>query len=87
MTIDFSKHNKAKEVNTLLLNDWSHVHLTERTLTMDDKTYNLATQLSMKVSVPRNYFGKESSKTIDIDDEDDSDEDSSDEPSSDEEAN
>ena len=37
--------------------------------------------------MPRNYFGKESSKTIDVDDEDDSDEDSSDEPSSDEESN
>ena len=41
--IDFSRHNKAKEVNILLMNDWAHVHVTERTLTIDDKTYNLAT--------------------------------------------
>ena len=52
---------------------------------MDDKTYNLATHLSMKVSVPKNYFGKESRRQIEYDDDDDDDDkNSSDEESDDE---
>lgn len=60
------------------------MHVTERTLTIEDKTYNLATHLFMKVSIPRNYFGKESSRKIEFVDDDDDDKNSSDEASSDE---
>lgn len=51
---------------------------------MEDKTYNLATQLSMKVSIPKNYFGKESSRQVELDDDLDSDRNSSEEVSDDE---
>ena len=40
-------------------NDWSHVHLTERTLTFGDTTYNLDTQLKLKFRVPKYFFGEE----------------------------
>ena len=83
-TIDFSQHNKAKEVNQLLCDDWAHVHVTERTLTMGGMTYNLATNLAIKLGVPKNYFGKESSRQVDWDAEDQSNDDESSDESEDE---
>ena len=59
--IDFSYHNRAKEVAALRNYDWSHVFVTERTLTMDNKTYNLATKLAVEFEMPKHYFGKETS--------------------------
>ena len=35
--------------------------MTERTLTMDNKTYNLATKLAVEFEMPKHYFGKETS--------------------------
>ena len=43
--IDFSHHNKLQEVNALRDNDWSHAHVSERTLTFRGTTYNLNTNL------------------------------------------
>lgn len=51
---------------------------------MGGMTYNLATHLAIKVSIPKNYFGKESAKQVDWQDDDQSDKDSSDDVSSDE---
>lgn len=44
-TFDFSHHNKLQEVNDMRDNDWTHVHVTERTLSFGDTTYNLSTNL------------------------------------------
>lgn len=44
--IDFSRHKKAQEIDALRDNDWSHVHITQRTLTMGGVTYNLNTNLN-----------------------------------------
>ena len=57
-TIDFSHHNKLQEVNNMRDNDWSHVHVTERTLTFGDTTYNLDTDLQLKFRVPKYFFGQ-----------------------------
>ncbi len=43
--IDFSRHKKAQEIYELRDNDWAHVHITKRTLTMGGTTYNLNTSL------------------------------------------
>ena len=56
-TIDFSPHNKLQEINALRDNNWAHVHVTERTLTMGGTTYNLTTRLSVEVTLPKVYFG------------------------------
>ena len=81
--IDFSPHNQTKEVNALRHNDWAHVYVTGRTLTMDGVTYNLNTHLNIKVNIPKNYFGKESTKMQEITvSEKDSDIDSSEDESS-----
>ena len=50
--IDFSHHDKLAEVNALRDNDWEHVHVTERTLTFSNTTYNLDSQLSFDINVP-----------------------------------
>ena len=55
--IDFSHHEKVKEVNDLRDNDWSHVHLTEGTLSFGETTYNLKNNLSIDITVPRDFFG------------------------------
>jgi len=48
-TIDFSHHNKLQEITDLRDTDWAHVHVTERTLTFGEYTYNLANNLSVEV--------------------------------------
>ena len=48
-TIDFSHHNKLQEITDLRDTDWAHVHVTERTLTFGEHTYNLANNLSVEV--------------------------------------
>ena len=40
--IDFSHHNSLQQITALRDTDWAHVHVTERTLTFDEYTYNLA---------------------------------------------
>ena len=40
-TFDFSHHKKLKEVNEMRDNDWAHCHITDRTLSFGDSTYNL----------------------------------------------
>ena len=56
--IDFSHHEKLKEVNDLRDNDWSHVHLTQNTLSFDGATYNLKNNLSIDIAVPKYFFGQ-----------------------------
>ena len=43
--IDFSFCQIIKEVNRLKDIDWSHIHVTENTLSLGKKTYNLNTKL------------------------------------------
>ena len=38
---------------------WSHVHLTEDTLSFGEKTYNLKNKLNINMTVPSYYFGEE----------------------------
>ena len=57
--IDFSHHEKLKEINDLRDNDWSHVHLTESTLSFGESTYNLKNKLSIDMTVPQYFFGEE----------------------------
>jgi len=42
-TIDFSAHDKVKEVKQLWDTDWTHVHITSRALTFGGEVYNLNT--------------------------------------------
>ena len=58
-TIDFSNHNLLKEVSSLRDNDWAHVHVTDRTLSIGENCYNLNSQLSEPINVPEYYFGEE----------------------------
>ena len=41
ITIDFSMHNSLREVSKLRQQDWSHVHISARSLTFDGDTYSL----------------------------------------------
>ena len=56
--IDFAPHEKIREVNALRDNDWSHVHITERTLSFGDSTYNLNSKLEIPITVPKLFFGE-----------------------------
>ena len=56
--VDFSPHGKLQEINTLRDNDWAHVHLTKHTLSFDNATYNLDSELSIDVTVPETFFGQ-----------------------------
>lgn len=42
--------------------DWTHVFVTKRSLTFDDKTYNLKTQMWVEFKVPDEYYGQENSR-------------------------
>ena len=53
----FSHHKIWREINTLRQNDWAHVHVTDRTLSFGDRTYNLNSGLSYKISIPQYSFG------------------------------
>lgn len=57
--IDFTPHGKRQEISALGENDWAHVHVTDRTLTFDARTYNLNSELSIEVRVPKLFFGEE----------------------------
>ena len=67
--IDFSHHNILQEVNDMRDNDWSHVHVTERTLTFGETTYNLETELKLQFTVPKYFFGQEKPIKVKIDEE------------------
>ena len=62
--IDFSPHKKGAEIYALKQNDWAHVHLSERSLTMDNSMYNLNTELMADIKLPKDYFGKEVIKFV-----------------------
>ena len=47
-----------KEIHTLGDNDWSHVHITQRTLSFGNSTYNLNSNLSIEITVPKYHFGE-----------------------------
>ena len=54
---DFSRHEKLAEITALRDAEWTHVHMTHRTLTFGDYTYNLNSDLNFKLTVPSNFFG------------------------------
>ena len=58
-TIDFSHHDQLRKINDLRDNDWQHVHITDRTLSFGDMTYNLENKLSIQISVPHYFFGQD----------------------------
>lgn len=57
--IDFSSHNKRSQMYELMENDWAHVHISERTLTFFDRTYNLNSLINVELSIPQAFFGEE----------------------------
>ena len=57
--VDFSKHNLLKEVSALRDNDWAHVHVTDRSLSIGEVCYNLNSDLSVPITVPEHYFGED----------------------------
>ena len=69
-TIDFSSHKKLAEINALRDNDWAHVHVTERTLTFNETTYNFASLLTGDLQVPSLFFGEEKRAAHALDGED-----------------
>ena len=78
--IDYSHHNLAREVHQLYSYDWTHVFVTKRTLSFDDKTYNLKTQMWVEFKVPDEYYGQEiitgqRDGKADVDEEEEEDED------------
>lgn len=58
-TINFANcHNRMmKEIHALRENDWSHVHITQRTLSFGNNTYNLNSELVIGITVPKSLFG------------------------------
>ena len=57
-TIDFSHLDLLKEIKALRKSGWVRLHMSERTLTLGNRTYNFANNLSLEVKVPNTYFGK-----------------------------
>ena len=91
-TIDFSPHKMGKEINDLRDNDWAHVHITERTLSFDDKTYNLNSLLNVDITIPTLTYGETKKQADpdfadDDDDKKDDDEDDDDQDEGNKEAN
>ena len=66
-------------------NDWAHVHVTERTLSFNDTTYNLNSELSIEIKVPKKVYGSPS--TVGMQDDDDDEENKIDEDQDDEDQN
>ena len=64
-TIDFSHHNILQDIKALQRSDWVRLHMTERALTICNRTYCLENNLSYKVQVPNNYFGQEADDPVD----------------------
>ena len=77
---DFSHHRKLKDINAMRDNDWTHVHMTDRTLSFNDYTYNLWSELSIQLTVPEYNYGQTKLRLFQLDDgsEFDDEEDSSD---------
>ena len=47
-----------QEINNLKNSDWSHIHITERSLSICEKTFNLNSKLIKSLEVPKDYFGE-----------------------------
>ena len=62
--IDFSHHEKLAEINSLRDNDWAHVHVTDKTLSFGETTYNLSNNLSMDMTVPKHFFGQDKDEKL-----------------------
>ena len=58
-TLDFSHHDISKEIKALRRNDWVRLHMSQRSLTIGNRTYNSANNQSLEVKVPNTYFGQE----------------------------
>ena len=58
-TIDFSHLDISQDISALQQNDWVRLHMTERTLTIGNRTYNFANNQSIEFKVPKAYFSKE----------------------------
>ena len=57
--IDFSHLDILREIKALRRIDWVRLHMSERALTLGNRTYNFANSLSLEVKVPNTYFGQE----------------------------
>ena len=55
--LDFRFHEQLKEISDLRDNDWSHVHITQNTLSFGNNTYNLKTKISIQMNIPKYFFG------------------------------
>ena len=58
-TIDLSHHDILQDVKALQNNDWVRLNITDRALTLSNRTYNFANNQSIEVKVPKAYFGQE----------------------------
>ena len=58
-TVDFSIHGIRRELVKLRDQDWVHVHITKRAMTIDGRTYSLQTNLSFESKLPNLYFGQD----------------------------
>ena len=56
-TVDFSIHGIGRELVKLRDQDWVHVHITKRAMTIEGRTYSLQTNLSFESKLPNLYFG------------------------------
>ena len=56
-TIDFSRLSILQDIKALQKDDWVRLHMTERILTIGNKTYNFANNLSLDAKVTNTYFG------------------------------
>ena len=60
--IDFSPHGKRSKIKDLKENEWAHVHISERTLTFGERTYNFNSLVNVELQIPQAFFGEE--KTV-----------------------
>ena len=51
--IDFSHLGLHQDILALQQNDWVRLHMSERTLTISNRTYSLENNLSFKVKLPK----------------------------------
>ena len=49
---DFAPHNKRAKINELKENEWAHVHISERTITFFDRTYNFKSLIDVELQIP-----------------------------------
>ena len=57
--IDFAHLDISQDIKALRKSDWVRLHMSERALTLGNRTHNLTSNLSFKVKVPNTYFGQE----------------------------